>query len=76
MAEQFKAGDVVQLKSGGPKMTVSKLREWQGQTEADCDWFEGTKMQSGSFPLASLKFPDAPPRGQGSLPPVKTGTWS
>jgi uncharacterized protein YodC (DUF2158 family) len=54
MSEQIKVGDVVQLKSGGPKMTVDKLHEWQGRTEANCDWFEGTKQQSGSFPLTSL----------------------
>ncbi len=74
MAEQFKSGDVVQLKSGGPKMTIAKLHEWQGQMEANCDWFEGTKMQSGSFPLSSLKFPEQPT--QSSLRPVKSGTWS
>ncbi len=55
MSDQIKAGVVVQLKSGGPHMTVDKLRQWQGQTEADCDWFEGTKQHSGSFPLTSLK---------------------
>ena len=36
-------------------MTVSNLHTWQGRTEANCDWFEGTKMQNGSFPLTSLK---------------------
>lgn len=55
MSDQLKAGDVVQLKSGGPHMTVSKLREWQGRTEANCDWFEGTTAKYGSFPLTSLK---------------------
>lgn len=74
MDDQFKAGDVVQLKSGGPKMTVSYVREWQGQMEANCDWFEGTTNHSGSFPVTSLKFPDEP--RQSSLSPAKTGTWS
>jgi uncharacterized protein YodC (DUF2158 family) len=55
MEQQIKSGDIVQLKSGGPHMTVSKLHEWQGRTEANCDWFEGTKPMSGSFPLTSLK---------------------
>jgi len=55
MEQQIKSGDVVQLKSGGPHMTVSNLHEWQGRTEANCDWFEGTKPMSGSFPLTSLE---------------------
>lgn len=53
--EQIKAGDVVQLKSGGPRMTVSSVHVWQGRQEANCDWFEGMKQCSGSFPLTSLK---------------------
>jgi len=55
MEDQIRAGVVVQLKSGGPHMTVSRIREWNGRTEANCDWFEGTKAQYGSFPLTSLK---------------------
>jgi uncharacterized protein YodC (DUF2158 family) len=56
MAE-IKAGDVVQLKSGGPKMTVSLVGTTMGGTtlQAWCDWFEGTKKMEGSFPLTSLK---------------------
>jgi uncharacterized protein YodC (DUF2158 family) len=52
---QINAGDVVQLKSGGPEMTVSNLHQWQGRTEANCEWFEGSKNHSNSFPLTSLK---------------------
>jgi uncharacterized protein YodC (DUF2158 family) len=55
MAE-IKAGDIVQLKSDGPKMTVSKI--WQGTDNipmARCDWFSGTAQVYGSFPLTSLK---------------------
>jgi uncharacterized protein YodC (DUF2158 family) len=55
MQDQITAGVVVQLKSGGPHMTVANLREWNGRMEANCDWFEGTKAQSGDFPLTSLK---------------------
>ena len=55
MSDQIKAGDRVQLNSGGPHMTVSKLREWSGRMEAECDWFDGTKACCGSFPLTSLK---------------------
>lgn len=55
MADEITAGTVVQLKSGGPHMTVSNLHQWQGRMEANCDWFEGTKMQNGSFPITSLR---------------------
>lgn len=33
---QFQTGDVVQLKSGGPKMTVSTLKDG----EVWCVWFD------------------------------------
>lgn len=36
LLEVFKAGDVVQLKSGGPKMTVHRP-DISGQLE--CQWF-------------------------------------
>ncbi len=57
MVSEFKAGDVVQLKSGGPKMTIDKLVTWQGVASAACDWFVGSaqEQQSGTFALTSLK---------------------
>ncbi len=55
--DEIKVGDVVELKSGGPKMTVSQVSTTMGSTtlKAWCDWFEGTKKMQGSFPLTSLK---------------------
>jgi uncharacterized protein YodC (DUF2158 family) len=47
----FKPGDVVMLKSGGPKMTVDQLdgaKVW-------CDWFDGSKKFSDLFPSTSLE---------------------
>jgi uncharacterized protein YodC (DUF2158 family) len=60
MDEQFKAGDVVQLKSGGPKMTVEKtghesMMGAQGDYAVWCVWFEGTKRKTDTFGPASLK---------------------
>ncbi|WP_316398499.1 YodC family protein [Bradyrhizobium sp. 33ap4] len=50
MAEEFKAGDVVQLKSGGPRMTVSQVGEDQyGQRKVWCVWFEKTKKYEDTF---------------------------
>ncbi|MGA9057478.1 MAG: DUF2158 domain-containing protein [Terriglobia bacterium] len=54
--DEIKTGDVVQLKSGGPRMTVSEVgRSMGGVPTAWCDWFEGNKALKGSFPISSLK---------------------
>jgi uncharacterized protein YodC (DUF2158 family) len=47
----LKAGDTVQLNSGGPKMTIS----WIEGSEAYCVWFNGAKQEGASFPLVTLK---------------------
>ncbi len=45
MAEKWKAGDVVRLKSGGVPMTV---RSVEGEM-ALCQWFEKGELQSMKF---------------------------
>jgi uncharacterized protein YodC (DUF2158 family) len=56
MADEIKSGDVVQLKSGGPKMTVSKVELFNGVETAWCNWFvSGVTTQSGKFPVSNLK---------------------
>lgn len=47
----FKVGDVVQLKSGGPKMTVRKTEPISG---IQTSWFAGSKHESGWFPPDAL----------------------
>jgi len=44
---QFKIGDIVQLKSGGPAMTVAKIRD--ADKEYRCAWFKGASHESGFF---------------------------
>lgn len=46
----FEPGAVVQLKSGGPLMTIS----WVEDNEAYCEWFDGKKPVSAKFPFSSL----------------------
>ena len=62
MEQKFKIGDVVVLKSGGPKMTISNDKTgvdfsrgsvWNGRY--DCKWFDGDAMQSGRFPQDSIE---------------------
>lgn len=50
--EEFKAGDVVVLKSGGPRMTVQGEGDFEGQVL--CQWFDKGEVKTGSFPAASL----------------------
>jgi len=50
--QKFKTGDQVQLKSGGPVMTV---KEYDGG-EVVCEWFdEHSKVESRSFHQDQLK---------------------
>ena len=59
MTEEIKVGSVVQLKSGGPKMTVSSVSDYYGVPTAWVDWFvlekAPWKKENGSYPLTSLK---------------------
>ncbi|MCE7030966.1 YodC family protein [Jiella avicenniae] len=52
MADQVQVGDVVQLLSGGPSMTVEDII--QGP-RAKCVWFAEDKLQTGVFAFALLK---------------------
>lgn len=50
----FKVGDVVELKSGGPLMTVSEINAGHEADEIECQWFGGKKLEVGRFPPESL----------------------
>jgi uncharacterized protein YodC (DUF2158 family) len=50
MADSFKVGDVVQLKSGGPMMTVEEVEE----RTVFCIWFDKTERKAGRFNPATL----------------------
>ena len=50
--EQIKPGDIVSLRSGGPRMTIATV---DGQS-AFCEWFTDDQQPQGrSFALTSLK---------------------
>jgi uncharacterized protein YodC (DUF2158 family) len=55
MPQEIKVGDVVQLKSGGPRMTVNSVGDDNGVMSAWCSWFDSKQQEkSGVFPVSSL----------------------
>ena len=61
---QIKKGDVVVLKSGGPKMTVQSIGEPRpgmpgGGTWVHCIWFEGNVINEYNFDDCVLTILDA-----------------
>lgn len=60
MPETFKPGDVVQLKSGGPAMTVEVVGE-DGMIA--CSWMDRTKLERRSFVSAVLELRPTLPTG-------------
>lgn len=59
MEERIKPGSVVQLKSGGPTMTVNWTEMQSGTLQAYCEWFiqdkAPWKKDGAVFPVTSLK---------------------
>jgi uncharacterized protein YodC (DUF2158 family) len=56
MGEEFKAGDLVELKSGGPEMTVKEAgKANSGKYLVWCDWFDDSKKMSDAFAPESLR---------------------
>jgi uncharacterized protein YodC (DUF2158 family) len=50
--KDLEIGDVVQLRSGGPKMTVHSLIS---DGDVVCQWFEGNEVHGENFPNEVLK---------------------
>jgi uncharacterized protein YodC (DUF2158 family) len=53
IVQAFNKGDIVQLKSGGPKMTVSELIHHSGNYLVK--WFAGSKMESAQVSPEALQ---------------------
>jgi uncharacterized protein YodC (DUF2158 family) len=64
LANKFKKGDVVVLKSGGPPMTVEALPgEVQYRKQNDeymCVWFKGATADEHSYPEHVLQIYEPP----------------
>ena len=52
-SDEVTVGKVVQLKSGGPKMTV-KGRDMLMNGLIKCQWFAGKKLEAGHFEPETL----------------------
>jgi uncharacterized protein YodC (DUF2158 family) len=64
--QQFKIGDIVQLRSGGPNMTVEDIEPIPGKNLIDCQWFAGGKLNHGRFPPESLTKVEEEEKGEKS----------
>lgn len=52
----LKTGDIVCLKSGGPKMTVQSTNSGAFGGQVSCTWFDGKNLKTGVFEAGSLEF--------------------
>ncbi|WP_241303039.1 YodC family protein [Burkholderia stabilis] len=50
--DNFKTGDIVKLRSGGPDMTI---HDSASDGEYKCQWFAGKKLESGWFRPEALQ---------------------
>jgi uncharacterized protein YodC (DUF2158 family) len=50
--EELKVGDVVELKSGGPEMTVETIYD----SGVDCIWMDDNTVRSANFKKQMLKY--------------------
>lgn len=64
MSTEFKTGDIVRLKSGGPKMTVM----WGNLASHHCFWFIEGELNEGSFNNDALRLEREYPEGSTPLP--------
>ncbi len=55
MPDEIKVGDTVQLKSGGPLMTVDSVSDHHGTLSAICTWLKDGKKMNNRFSITSLK---------------------
>jgi uncharacterized protein YodC (DUF2158 family) len=58
MSQDFQIGDVVRLKSGGPKMTVTSVGpDGHGKLTVWCVWFpeNSAKPEHGAFPAEAVE---------------------
>jgi uncharacterized protein YodC (DUF2158 family) len=50
----FKVGDVVKLKHGGPNMTIRAKNAYGKYDEVETNWFVEDHLHTGTFPVDTL----------------------
>lgn len=53
--EKISVGDIVELKSGGPRMTVAEIANYHGTVKAVCVWFLASEKSESIIALPALK---------------------
>ena len=61
---ELKVGDVVQLKSGGPKMTIANTKA--NPAGILCTWFDAAEVKSSRFPAEALQQAKRSPKKKAS----------
>lgn len=64
---KFRVGDIAQLRSGGPRMTVDS----EGKSDVSCVWFAEAELRSRKFSPASLVMCE-PEKEKGKQPLMST----
>lgn len=52
----MEVGNVVRLKSGGPSMTVARIRKFAGRSVIDCVWYDKGEVMTFTFYEECLMF--------------------
>ena len=67
---EFKAGDTVTLKTGGPLMTITDTNDMA--RIAFCKWFRGDTLEHANFPFLSLEraTSETPAISEAEMPPM------
>lgn len=53
---EFRIGDAVRLKSGGPRMTIAALTEVDGVRQVECVWHDQHRREARRFyPVSAMK---------------------
>jgi uncharacterized protein YodC (DUF2158 family) len=72
---EFKPGDIVRLKSGGPPMVVDEVEKKANIVIVACLWFDEAQLEDGEFSPASLvPVTDADPAPPAEVPAAPPAT--
>jgi len=55
VAQTFPVGALVELKSGGPPMTVTAVSKDSGRESLNCSWFCVADYRTSNFPIEALQ---------------------